>query len=92
MVTMELRASGMAATARATANRKAFITFSWRTATLTPNKTAQIARMMAERRRPNRSRLTCRGVFFSSAPFRRAAILPTSVSIPVAVTRNRPRP
>ena len=92
MVTMELSASGMAATARATANKKAFITFSCRRNTLTPNNTAQMIRMPMESFLPNWSRLTWSGVFFSSVLFSSAAILPISVSMPVAVTRNRARP
>ena len=92
MVTIELRASGIAATASATAKRKAFITFSCRHSTLTPNSTAQITRMMIDSFLPNWSRLTCSGVFRSSVFFRSWAILPISVSIPVAVTRKRPRP
>ena len=92
MVTMELRASGMAATASATAKRNAFITFSPRSTTLTPNSTAQMAKMPMESLRPNWSRLTCRGVFFSSVVLSSVAILPISVAIPVDVTRNRARP
>ena len=92
MVTMEERASGMAATARATAKRKASMTLSWRTRTLTAKSPAHSTRMPMERFRPNWSRLTWRGVFFSEAAWRRAAIFPISVSMPVAVTRNFPRP
>ena len=92
MVTMELRASGMAATARATAKRKAFITSSPRRNTLTAKRMAQMIKMPMESLRPNWSRLTWRGVFFSSVLFSRAAILPISVCIPVDVTRNRARP
>ena len=40
----------------------------------------------------NRSRLICRGVLCSSVPFIMEAILPISVSIPVAVTTATPRP
>ena len=82
----------MAATARATAKRKAFITFSPRKKTLTQNSRAQITRMPMESFLPKLSRLTWRGVFFSEVVFRREAILPISVSIPVPVTRKRPRP
>ena len=42
----------------ATAKRKAFITFSCRHSTLTPNSTAQITRMMIDSFLPNWSRLT----------------------------------
>ena len=53
MVTMELRASGIAATAKATAKSKAFITFSCRHSTLTANSTAQITRITADSFFPN---------------------------------------
>ena len=92
MVTMELNASGMAATARATANRKAFITGSSRRNTLTPKSRAQMTRMMMDSFRPNWSRLTCRGVFFSSVFFSSVAIWPISVFIPMPVTRKVARP
>ena len=92
MVTMELRASGMAATARAMAKRKALITFSPRTKTLTAKSRAHRARMAMESFLPNWSRLTCKGVFFSEVDLSSAAILPISVCIPVPVTRKRPRP
>ena len=49
-------------------------------------------RMPMESFRPNWSRLTWRGVFFSSVLFSRAAILPISVFMPVPVTRNLARP
>ena len=92
MVTMELRASGMAATARAMAKRKALMMFSPCTSTLTAKMRAQSTRMPMESFLPNWSRLTWRGVFFSEVDFKRAAILPISVSMPVLVTRKRPRP
>ena len=92
MVTMELKASGMAATARATAKRKASMTFSPRSRTLTAKRMPQSTRMPIESFLPKLSRLTWRGVFFSEVVFRREAILPISVSIPVPVTRKRPRP
>ena len=53
MVTMELSASGMAATANATAKRKAFIAFLCRHNTLTANSTAQIARIIIDSFLPN---------------------------------------
>jgi len=48
----------MAATARATAKRKAFITFSPRRNTLTAKRRAQMTKMPMESLRPNWSRLT----------------------------------
>ena len=92
MVTMEESASGMAATASATAKRNAFITGSFRTNTLTANRMPQRIKMQRESFLPNWSRLTCRGVFFSPAAFSSAAMRPISVSIPTPVTRKRPRP
>ena len=92
MVTMELSASGTAATARATAKMKASITFSCRRNTLTAKIRAQRIRMPTESFLPNWSRLTWRGVFFSSVLLSREAILPISVCMPVDVTRKRPRP
>ena len=91
MVTMELSASGMAATARATANIRESRTgiFRYR---LSRNTRAHMTMMAMARRLPNWSRLTCSGVFFSLVAFIRAAILPISVSIPVAVTRTTARP
>ena len=53
MVTMEESASGMAATARATAKRKAFMRFSCRRNTLTQKSTAQITRIPMESFFPN---------------------------------------
>ena len=53
MVTMEESASGMAATASATAKRNAFITFSWRKNTLTANSTAQMIKIPMDNFRPN---------------------------------------
>ena len=53
MVTMELSASGMAATARATAKRKALITFSPRSRTLTANKRPHRIKMPMESFLPN---------------------------------------
>ena len=53
MVTMELSASGTAATARATAKRKAFMIFSPRRKTLTAKSAAQITRMPTESFLPN---------------------------------------
>ena len=91
IVTMELSASGIAATASATANRKASPILPPRN-TLIPNKIPQKIRIMMESFCPNWSRFTCSGVFFSDVVFNRLAILPTSVSIPIPVTMKEPLP
>ena len=91
IVTIEPSASGMAATANATANISDSRTGVPRYR-LSPNTSAQIPKISAARRALNSSRLICRGVFFSCAAFIRRAIFPSSVSIPVAVTTNAPRP
>ena len=91
IVTIELNASGIAATARATAKRNAFPIFSPRK-TLIPNKIAQNTRIKMDNFCPNWSRFTCNGVFFSDVVFRRLAILPTSVFIPISVTTKEPLP
>ena len=91
MVTMELNASGIAATANATANRNASAAFpplnTW-----TPNRIPQKIRIRIDKLFPNWSRLIWRGVFFSDAFFNSPAIFPTSVSIPIPVTRKDPLP
>ena len=85
MVTIELSASGIAATARATANiRESMIVLPCQMDK--PNTSAQITIMMIASLPENLSRLCCRGVFFSLAAFISAAILPISVFIPVPVT------
>ena len=91
MVTMELSASGIAATASATANiSESRIGMSrYR---LRRNTRPQITIMAMARRLPNWSRLICSGVFFSFVAFIRAAILPISVSMPVAVTSTTALP
>ena len=91
MVTMEPSASGMAATASATANISDSSTLVPRYR-LSPNTSTQIPRIKAARWVLNWSRLTCSGVFFSFAIFMSRAIFPSSVSMPVAVTTNTPRP
>ena len=92
MVTMELKASGIAATARATANKKASIKLSCLKNTLMLNNMPQKIKIAMESFFPKLSRLTCKGVFLSRVFLRRLAILPISVSIPVDVTRKCPRP
>ena len=91
MVTMELSASGMAATARATANMRASSTGSLRYR-LMANTNAQTAVIPNARWPENRSRLIWSGVFFSPVSLSREAILPISVAIPVAVTTATARP
>ena len=92
MVTMELSASGIAATARATAKRKASSGDCPCQKTLSAKISPHRIRMPTDRRRPNWSRLTWSGVSCRAVVLSRAAILPISVSIPVPVTRKRPRP
>ena len=91
MVTIELKASGIAATARATANINESSTgiFLYR---LKTNTTALIIIITMASWLPNLSRLTCSGVLFSFVAFISAAILPISVSMPVAVTSTTARP
>ena len=91
MVTMELSASGMAATASATANKNASPQDS-PLKTLTPNRIPQKTRIMMDSFWPNWSRFICSGVFFSEVVFSSLAIFPTSVSMPMEVTRKEPRP
>ena len=91
MVTMEPRASGMAATASATANiresRMGICRYR-----LSRNTMPEITMITAASLLLNWSKLTCRGVFFSLVAFIRDAILPISVFIPVPVTTTTPRP
>ena len=91
MVTIELKASGIAATASATANRKALPGCSPRN-TLRANKIPQKSRIKMESFFPKASRFTWRGVCFSEVDFKSPAIFPTSVCIPMAVTTALPRP
>ena len=91
IVTMELRASGIAATARATANiresRKEASRYIDR-----PKTSAQITRMIRASFLLKLSRLCCRGVLRCWVWFMSAAILPSSVSMPVPVTSTVARP
>ncbi len=96
MVTMELRASGMAATARATANmRESRMAWApklpawYRDRANTPT---QMMRIIMASRRLNWSRLSWRGVLRRWVWFIRAATFPSSVSIPVPVITTRARP
>ena len=91
MVTMEPSASGMAATASATANISAS-SRGIRRYRLSRNTTAQTIIMSIASFLLKSSRLTCSGVFFSFVSFIRLAILPISVCIPVPVTSTTPRP
>ena len=91
MVTMEPSASGMAATASATANiRESSMAIP--RYILSTNTTRHITIIAAARRLENWSRLTWRGVFFSSAPLIIEAMRPISVSMPVPVTATMPLP
>ena len=96
MVTMELRASGMAATARAIANIRAFIMLSkFRTSTRNNsnrNTIALMTKIAIDSFWPNWSSVRCIGVLRSEAFCINAAIFPTSVSMPTFVTRQTPRP
>ena len=92
MVTMELRASGMAATARATANIRESRMVMWVRNTDRANTAAQMTMMTAASLPEKSSRLFCRGVLRCWVWFIRAAILPSSVSMPVAVTATVARP
>ena len=101
MVTIELKASGIAATARATAKRRESITMFITSGFSPPLKPLNIERpkttthttmMISASFLEKASRLFCRGVFFSFASFMREAILPISVFIPVPVTATRALP
>ena len=95
-VTMAGSASGMAATASATANRNRLsTTLSVNVVVLNrpaANTTAQMPSMMTLSRLPVRSSSCCSGVGSFSAASSRPAMRPTSVSMPVATTTARPRP
>ena len=92
MVTMELRASGMAATARATANmRESSTPMPVRKMDRT-NTAAQMTMMTMASLAEKLSRLSCRGVLRCWVWFMRAAILPSSVFMPVPVTSTVARP
>ena len=88
---MELKASGIAATASATANINALLIFSPRN-TLIANRIPQNIRIRMESFFPKSSRFAWSGVCFSEVDFRSPAIFPTSVCIPTFVTTALPRP
>ena len=88
---MELNASGIAATAKATANKKAFPTDSPRK-TLIPNKMPQKIKMAIDSFFPKESSEVCSGVRFADVLCKRFAILPTSVCMPMSVMTISPRP
>ena len=69
----------------------AVVSSRWITRIVTPTTTA-MAITIAPRMRPSRSSSRCSGVRSCSVARRSAAILPNSVSIPVAVTTARPWP
>ena len=95
-VTIAGSASGIAATASATANRnRPSTTFSVKVDALSrpvANTRPQIASMMTLRRLPVRSSSCCSGVGSFSAASNSPAMRPTSVDMPVATTMARPRP
>ena len=95
-VTIAGSASGIAATASATANRNSpSTTLSVNVVVLNrpaANTTAQIPSMMTLSRLPVRSSSCCSGVGSFSAASSRPAMRPTSVDMPVATTTARPRP
>ena len=83
--------SGTAATAREiTVINISPISLSCQTAA--PNKTAHSATARRLKTPPRSPRRFCRGVASSGASWMSVAILPISVSMPVAVTRPAPRP
>ncbi|CDA74205.1 unknown [Ruminococcus sp. CAG:579] len=96
IVTIELSASGIAATARAMANISESITESKLITSArhieSPNTNAQIISMPMESFLPKLSSVICRGVLRSPAFCISEAILPTSVSMPTAVTMKEPLP
>ncbi len=96
IVTIAGSASGMAATASATANRNMLSTMlSVKALALSrpaANTRAQMPSMTTVSRLPVRSSSCCSGVGSFSAASSRPAILPTSVCMPVATTTARPRP
>ena len=85
IVTIELNASGIAATASATANKKASIAFP-PLAMLAKNSTAHTIIIIIESFFPKLSKFCCKGVFFSCVFFNNCATFPISVSIPIFVT------
>ena len=90
-MTIEPRASGIAATASATAKRSASNTFiPWIISI--PNTRAEMIRIPTASLPEKRFKLSCKGVFFSFVLFISVAILPISVFIPVSVTQITPRP
>ena len=92
MVTMEERASGMAATAKATANMRESRIPMWLRKRDNRKTAAQMMRMMTASLPEKSSRLFCRGVFRCWVWFIKAAMRPISVPIPVAVTTMTARP
>ena len=92
IVTMEDSASGMAATASATANiSESKIPMPVRN-TDRANTPAQMMRMPIASFALNASKLSCSGVLRCWVWFISAAILPSSVCMPVAVTSTDARP
>ena len=91
MVTTAGRASGTAATARLTAVRNISAIGSPRS-TPSTKTSPQMPTAASDSCRPNRASRFCSGVRTSSVVASSVAILPSSVAMPVATTRPRPRP
>ena len=96
MVTTAARPSGMAATARDTATMKEWSMISklkpLARRICTPKITTQMPSTSQVRTFESCPSLICRGVWLSSARVSASAILPISVSMPVAVITAAPRP
>ena len=90
-VTTAGNASGIAATARLTAVR-IISTGSSPRRTPTQNTRPQMAITARANRLPKAARRICKGVLRSPSRSSRPATLPSSVAMPVATTRPRPRP
>ena len=91
IVTIDPRASGIAATARATANiRESSKGISLYM--LSPNTKAHIPSIINANFLLKSSKLTWRGVFFSDVDSRSVAIFPISVFIPIPVTTTNALP
>ena len=91
MVTIELKASGIAATAKATAKRSASI-IGWPRQICKPSTMAQMIKIAVASLDENLSSETWSGVRRSLVSFIKEAILPISVFIPVPVTNTLARP
>ena len=91
IVTIELNASGIAATAKATAKSRASM-IGWPRQICKPSTIAQMIKIAVASWDENLSSETWSGVRRSLASFIKEAILPISVFIPVPVTKTLARP